>query len=66
MPIRSINFSDLTDKARHDKMVLLVNQMLDLHKRKSLAKDAADQERLQRMIESPTNRSTRLCMSYMD
>ena len=52
LPIRSINFSDLTDKARHDKMVLLVNQMLDLHKRKSLAKDAADQERLQRMIES--------------
>ncbi len=40
------------DKARHDKMVTLVEQMLDLHKRKATAKDAAGQERLQRLIDS--------------
>ncbi len=40
------------DKARHDKMVTLVEQMLDLHKSKAEAKDAAGQERLQRLIDS--------------
>ena len=33
LPIRSINFSDPADKARHDKMVSLVERMLELHKR---------------------------------
>ena len=32
LPIRAINFSDPTDKARHDKMVTLVERMLKLHK----------------------------------
>jgi len=32
LPIRAINFADRTDKARHDKMVSLVETMLDLHK----------------------------------
>ncbi|HXQ34534.1 MAG TPA: TaqI-like C-terminal specificity domain-containing protein, partial [Anaerolineales bacterium] len=30
-PIRPINFSDPADKARHDKMVSLVERMLELH-----------------------------------
>ena len=50
-PIRPINFSDPADKARHDKMVTLVEQMLDLHRRKAAA-DAAAQERLQRLIDA--------------
>jgi hypothetical protein len=33
LPIRPINFSDPADKARHDKMVSLVERMLALHKR---------------------------------
>jgi hypothetical protein len=33
-------------------MVALVEQMLDLQKRKAVAKDAANQERLQRLIDS--------------
>jgi len=33
LPIRTINFSDPVDKARHDRMVALVTQMLDLNKR---------------------------------
>ena len=52
LPFRPINFTDSTDKARHDKMVTLVEQMLDLHQRKAQAKDAAGQERLQRLIDS--------------
>jgi hypothetical protein len=34
LPIRPINFSDPADKARHDKMVALVERMLELHKKK--------------------------------
>lgn len=41
-----------SDKARQDKMVTLVEQMLDLHKRKAAATDAAGQERLQRVIDA--------------
>jgi hypothetical protein len=52
LPIRPINLSDPTDKARHDKMVTLVEQMLDLHKRKAAATDASGQARLQRLIDS--------------
>jgi type I restriction-modification system DNA methylase subunit len=33
IPIRTINFSDPVDKARHDRMVALVTQMLDLNKK---------------------------------
>jgi hypothetical protein len=33
LPIRPINFSDRADKARHDKMVALVQRMLELNKR---------------------------------
>ena len=36
LPIRVINFSDPADKARHDKMVMLVEQMLSLHKQLAL------------------------------
>ena len=34
LPIRPINFSDPPDKARHDRMVALVERMLDLNKRR--------------------------------
>jgi len=52
LPIRRINFSDPADKARHDKTVILVEQMLGLHKRKAGAKDSAEEMRLQRVIDS--------------
>ena len=35
LPIRTINFSDPVDKARHDRMVELVERMLELNKRKA-------------------------------
>jgi hypothetical protein len=34
LPIRTINFADPADKARHDRMVELVERMLELHKRR--------------------------------
>jgi len=35
LPIYSINFADPADKVRHDRMVSLVERMLELHKRTS-------------------------------
>jgi hypothetical protein len=52
LPIRPINFSEPADKAGHDKMVLLVERMLDLHKQLAAAKNPNDKTRLQREIEA--------------
>ena len=51
-PVHTINFSDPLDKARHDKMVALVEQMLDLHKRLKAAKTPHDKTQLQRRIDT--------------
>ena len=50
IPIRTINFSDPADKARHDKMVELVERMLSLHKRLVDARTPQDQKILQQQI----------------
>lgn len=50
--IRVINFSDPSDKARHDKMVSLVEQMVDLHTRLGAAKTPDEKTRLQRQIDA--------------
>jgi len=50
LPIRPINFSDPTDKAKHDKIVALVDRMLDLHKRPTKATNPDDKTRLRRQI----------------
>ncbi|MBC7170024.1 N-6 DNA methylase, partial [Candidatus Bipolaricaulota bacterium] len=47
-PVARIDFSDPADKARHDKMVSLVQIMLDLHKRLAAAKTAHEKTVLQR------------------
>jgi len=52
IPIRNINFSDRADRARHDKMVALVEEMLALHKRLAAAKADADKQRLERAIKA--------------
>jgi hypothetical protein len=53
LPIRLINSSDPADKARHDKMVALVERMLELNKRKYSGKLAPSElERLERDIAS--------------
>ncbi len=52
LPIRPINFSDPAEAARHDRMVALVKQMLELHKRLAAAKSQSDQELYQRQIDA--------------
>ena len=51
-PIRRIDFSDLADSARHDKMVSLVERMLELHRRRQAAESEGERELLQRQIDS--------------
>ncbi|MFA5269942.1 MAG: Eco57I restriction-modification methylase domain-containing protein, partial [Methanoregula sp.] len=50
LPIRTINFSDPVDKARHDRMVTLVTQMLDLNKRLQDARLEQEKTQLSRQI----------------
>jgi len=52
LPIRTINFSDPTDKSRHDRMVKLVEQMLLLHKELAAAKTPDEKTRIQRQIDA--------------
>jgi len=61
LPIRTINFTDPSDDARHDRMVALVEQMLELHKRLHDAKTApADRELYQRQIDATDREIDRL------
>ena len=50
LPIRQIDFSNVTDKSRHDRMVALVNSMLDLHKKVQTARTPDEKTRLEREI----------------
>ncbi len=52
LPIRTIDFSNKSDKAAHDRMVKLVDRMLDLHKKLAAAKSPHDKERITRDIEA--------------
>jgi len=50
LPVRPINFSDLAEKAAHDKLVSLVERMLALHKQS--ARTPQEKEMIRREIES--------------
>jgi len=52
LPIRTIDFSDPQDVARHDRMVSLVERMLALHKQMPAAKTPQEQTALQRQIKA--------------
>jgi len=52
IPIRTIDFADPTDKARHDRMISLVTQMLDLNKRLQDAKLEHEKTLLSRQVEA--------------
>ena len=60
LPISPINFSDKSDKAKHDKMVALVERMMDLHERLASAKTPDDETRLQRQIDATDREIDRL------
>jgi hypothetical protein len=51
-PIHTIDFSNPAEKAQHDKMVALVEQMLDLHKQLASAKLPQKKTVIKRQIEA--------------
>ncbi len=51
IPVRAINFSNSVEKARHDKIVSLVEQMLSTQKSLAVAQTPQQKERLERQIE---------------
>ena len=51
-PIRTINFDDPADKARHDRMVALVTQMLELNKKLQDATLDHEKTLLSRQVEA--------------
>ncbi len=52
LPIRPIDFDNETDRSRHNRMVALVQQMLDLHKQLAAAKTPTDKTAIQRQIDA--------------
>jgi hypothetical protein len=60
LPIRTISFSDPNDKASHDRMVKLVEQMLSLHNQLAAAKTPDDKTRFQRQIDATDQQIDRL------
>jgi hypothetical protein len=60
MPIRTINFSDPADKARHKLMVALVEQMLSLNKKLATAKTDHDKTTMQRQIDATDHQIDKL------
>jgi hypothetical protein len=51
-PIKKINLNNSLDKARHDRMVALVTQMLDLNKRLQAANLEHEKTLLSRQVEA--------------
>jgi len=49
-PIRVIDFKNSSEKAIHDKIVSLVDRMLDLHKKKAALPPSAEREKIEREI----------------
>ena len=60
LPIRTINFSDLTEKACHDQMVELVSRMLSLNKQLLTVKAAHEKTILERQIDATDRQIDRL------
>jgi hypothetical protein len=52
LPIRTINSGEKSDKAAHDRMVMLVDSMLGLHEQLAAAKSAAQRGVIQRQIDA--------------
>ncbi len=50
IPIRTIDFNNPAEKAVHDKLVSLVDRMLELHKKKNSMPLSAEREKIEREI----------------
>ncbi|HHY58286.1 MAG TPA: N-6 DNA methylase [Chloroflexi bacterium] len=60
LPIRTIDFSDCADVARHDQMVRLVEQMLALHRQRQAARTPHEQSVLAAQIAAADQQIDRL------
>ncbi|HEX9744298.1 MAG TPA: TaqI-like C-terminal specificity domain-containing protein, partial [bacterium] len=60
LPIRPIDFSNPADRKRHDRMVELVDLMLDLHKRLQTVNTPHEKETIQRQIDATDQQIDRL------
>jgi hypothetical protein len=52
LPIRTIDFTNAADKARHDRLVTLVEKMLALHQQLPAAHTTHDRDLIQRQIDA--------------
>jgi len=66
LPIYQINSSDPDDKSRHNKMIELVERMLDMNKRLQAAKNAHEKDSLQRQIDATDHQIDRLVYQLYD
>jgi predicted type IV restriction endonuclease len=60
LPIRTVDFTNKQEKGLHDKLVSLVEVMLDLHKKLSVAKTPHDRTMLERQIAATDGQIDRL------
>ena len=60
LPIRTINFDERADVARHDRMVALVERMLGLHEKLAAATLATDKQLYERQIAATDRQIDRL------
>jgi hypothetical protein len=58
--MRPIDLVDPKDKADHDRMVMLVDSMLALHKQLAASESVAQKEMIQRQIEATDKEIDRL------
>ncbi len=66
LPIRTINFEDKADRKRHDDMVKLVEQMLELHRRLAVARTSQEKTMLQRQIDATDREIDKLVYQLYD
>jgi hypothetical protein len=60
LPVRTLDLTREADRQEHDRLVALVQQMLDLHKELAAAKTPATQTALQRQIDATDRQIDRL------
>jgi hypothetical protein len=60
VPIRALDFGHPSDKARHDRMVAQVDQMLRLHKELAAASTPTEKTPIERQIEATDRQIDRL------
>ena len=65
-PIRTIDFSNPQDKARHDRMVSLVDTMLRLHKELREAQTPHEKQLIQRQIDSTDRQIDKMVYELYD